>query len=66
MVEPLGPVSVQTGADHTTLTIKNCTPDNSGRYRVVAENKAGRDSVEMEIVVRGTYLLFFLIQCSSI
>ncbi len=54
--QPIGPsatTSIETGPNHTTLTIANASKDNEGRYRVVAENKVGTDQTEFMVGIKG-------------
>ena len=44
-------VSMETGVDYSTLTIRNTDGRDSGNYKITASNHAGSDSAEFEVRV---------------
>lgn len=38
---------------HTTLTVKNCLPEESGKYTLKVKNKAGTSTAQFDVLVRG-------------
>lgn len=46
-------VKIDTSEFGTQITLKNCSIDSSGSYRVVVENDAGSDSAEVMVTVKG-------------
>ena len=38
-----------------SLVIKGVTPEDAGKYKIVAKNDLGEDSVEMNLIVKGNY-----------
>ncbi|CAH1802732.1 unnamed protein product [Owenia fusiformis] len=45
-------VNIETTDTFSTLTVSGTTKDNTGKYRVLAENKVGSDSAEFNVLVR--------------
>lgn len=39
--------------DSMSLIIKGVTADDAGKYKIMAKNELGQDSVEMELLVQG-------------
>lgn len=50
---PVDSLLITTKSDTTSLTAKDCTFKNAGKYEITATNVVGTDSVQFIIVVSG-------------
>ncbi len=55
-VESTNGTSIDTNSTFTSLTVKGSTANNSGKYKLVAENVAGKDEKEFDVTIKGTFL----------
>ena len=52
--------SLETTDAYSTLTIKGVTGNNTGVFKVTAENEAGSDSAEFTVTVKGMELVLII------
>ena len=48
-------VSTETAEGWSSLKVKATTADDAGAYRVTAENTAGFDSAEFQVLIKGIF-----------
>jgi len=54
--KPVTSASVDTKSSGlSTMTVSNASRENSGIYKVVAENSFGKDTAEIEVTVTGAF-----------
>jgi len=57
-VEESSRLATETAEGWSSLKVKNTTADDAGAYKVTAENAAGFDSTEFQVLIKGSYTLY--------
>ena len=67
-IEESNRVSTETAEGWSSLKVKATTADDAGAYKVTAENTAGFDSAEFQVLVKGIFLvhpvIYITVACS--
>ena len=59
-VEPSKDITIETDDTSSRITIKGAKTDDAGKYKVTAENNAGSDSAEFDVIVKGNSNILLL------
>ena len=58
-IKSINGTSIDTKDTFTSLSVKGSTGKDSGKYKLVAENVAGKDEKEFDVTVKGIYKSHF-------